>query len=111
MREPECIVSKPECIVREPEYIVREPESNYKGVGARNQWLLGVESESMTGVMGWSQRLGLQSQELWAGATEDMLEPEAMVQETESMIGVIGWSQSQSLWCKSQRLWCRSQSL
>ena len=57
MREPECIVSEPECIVREPEYIVREPESNYKGVGARNQWLLGVESESMTGVMGWSQRL------------------------------------------------------
>ena len=52
------------CIVREPEYIVREPESNYKGVGARNQWLLGVESESMTGVMGWSQSLWCKSQRL-----------------------------------------------
>ena len=61
-------MSEPECIVREPEYIVREPESNYKGVGARNQWLLGVESESMTGVMGWS------------------VEPEAMVAEP----GVMG---------------------
>ena len=43
----------------------------------------GVEPEARVaepGVMGWSQRLGLQSQELWAGATEDMvLEPEAMV--------------------------------
>ena len=62
--EPECIVREPECIVREPECIVREPESNYKGVGARNQWLLGVESESMTGVMGWSQSLWCKSQRL-----------------------------------------------
>ena len=78
--------------------MVRELESNYKGVrvGARSQWLLYVEPESMTGVMGWSQRLGLQSQELWAGATEDMvLEPEAMT-------GVMGWS---------LRLWCKSRSL
>ena len=61
VREPESIVSEPECIVREPECIVREPESNYKGVGAR---LLGVESESMTGVMGWSQSLWCKSQRL-----------------------------------------------
>ena len=58
------IVREPECVVREPECIVREPESNYKGVGARNQWLLGVESESMTGVMGWSQSLWCKSQRL-----------------------------------------------
>ena len=64
VRGPECVVREPECIVREPEYIVREPESNYKGVGARNQWLLGVESESMTGVMGWSQSLWCKSQRL-----------------------------------------------
>ena len=64
VREPECVVREPECIVREPECIVREPESNYKGVGARNQWLLGVESESMTGVMGWSQSLWCKSQRL-----------------------------------------------
>ena len=64
VREPECVVREPECIVREPEYIVREPESNYKGVGARNQWLLGVESKSMTGVMGWSQSLWCKSQRL-----------------------------------------------
>ena len=37
------------------------------------------------------QRLWLQSQVLWAGATEDMvLEPEAMVYEPESMTGVRG---------------------
>ena len=34
----------------EPECMVREPESNYKGVrvGARSQWILCVEPESMT---------------------------------------------------------------
>ena len=40
-------------IVREPECVVREPE-----------WLFGVESESMTGVMGWSQSLWCKSQRL-----------------------------------------------
>ena len=43
-----------------------------------------IEPESMTGVMGCSQRLWLQSQVLWAGATEDM------VLEPESMTGVRG---------------------
>ena len=43
-----------------------------------------IEPESMTGVMGCSQRLWLQSQVLWAGATE------AMVYEPESMTGVRG---------------------
>ena len=79
--------------------MVREPESNYKGVrvGARSQGILCIEPESMIGVMGWSQRLGLQSQELLAGATEDMvLEPEAMV-----CLSI----KSQSLWCRSQSLW------
>ena len=47
-----------------------------------------IEPESMTGVMGCSQRLWLQSQVLWAGATEDMvLEPGDMVYEPESMTG------------------------
>ena len=50
-----------------------------------------IDPESMTGVMGCRQRLWLQSQVLWAGATEDMvLEPEAMVYEPESMTGVRG---------------------
>ena len=62
----------------------------------------GLRFESLTGVMGWSQRSRGYSVRARGYERNYGVEPEAMV--SESMTGIMGGRGSQRLWCKSQRL-------